>query len=101
MSSRLKKRRKDTDVDDDEPDESDTSDDDPIEDGDEPLRAPSSARTIDEDDVEMPSSEAEAERPRRNAPRNARVSLISTKALSLLTSLLFRKPRATKKKRFS
>ena len=56
---------------------------------------------MDEDDVEMPSSEAEAERPRRNAPRNARVSLISTKALSLLTSLLFRKPRPTKKKRFS
>lgn len=72
--SRARKRRKDTNNDDS--DEDDTSDDDPIEDGEEPLRASSSARTIDEDDIELHSSDAEAERPRRNAPRSARVSLL-------------------------
>jgi len=47
----------------------------------------------------MQSSDGEAEHRRRNAPRSARVSLISMRAYMLFMSL--RKPRAAKKKRVS
>lgn len=71
-SRRSRKRRKDSD---DESSENDGEDsDDAIEDADDiPVRS-SSVRTINDEDVDMNTSDDDAERPRRNASRAARVS---------------------------